>query len=492
MSQALKVGIFMTICLLVLGWLVLRIEDLNLWGGAGQRVDAVFDSVAGLDDKAAVRVAGVRVGRVDGIRLEGRRARVTLLLETPMDLVEGTRALVSNMGLLGDKYVELIPGPDGARLLAEGEALAGETPISFDQAMATLESIGDSVKGVTDALAGTGGETTGGIGGLVESLRETADEIRALVLANRASVDGTVRNFERFSATLADELPRLTAQIERALGQVEGLVAENRGDLRESMANIRTLTERVQTSVDNLNEISGKIARGEGTIGKLVNSDEAHGELVTALQSVEKGVDTLTDTLGRVQKLELELGLEGIAYADVDDGRAAFRLDLLPQGQDSSRFYRVELVSDPRGRVIEKEEIVTVQLPDGSLETTTTNKVTVDQSKNLFSALLGFPFADRRGRLWAGLIESRAGAQVDYGLLDRRLWLSLEAFDFGRELDRDPHLRASLRWDLSPNVYIRGGYDDFLVDEYESLFVGAGVRWTDSDLKYLLGSVPRF
>lgn len=61
-------------------------------------MDALFDSVAGLDDKSAVRVAGVRVGRVDGIRLEGRRARVTLLLETPMTLVEGTRALVSNMG----------------------------------------------------------------------------------------------------------------------------------------------------------------------------------------------------------------------------------------------------------------------------------------------------------------------------------------------------------------------------------------------------------
>ena len=40
----------------------------------GERVDAVFDSVAGLDDKSAVRVAGVRVGRVDGIRLQGKQA----------------------------------------------------------------------------------------------------------------------------------------------------------------------------------------------------------------------------------------------------------------------------------------------------------------------------------------------------------------------------------------------------------------------------------
>ncbi len=80
-SQVVKVGIFMAICLVLLGWLILRVEDWKLWGSAGTRVDALFDSVVGLDDKAAVRLAGVRVGRVDGIRLEGRKARVSLLLD---------------------------------------------------------------------------------------------------------------------------------------------------------------------------------------------------------------------------------------------------------------------------------------------------------------------------------------------------------------------------------------------------------------------------
>src|SRR3989304_665382 len=61
-SQVVKVGIFMTVCLVLLGWLILRVEDWKLWGDEGSRVDAVFDSVAGLDDKAAVRLAGVRGG----------------------------------------------------------------------------------------------------------------------------------------------------------------------------------------------------------------------------------------------------------------------------------------------------------------------------------------------------------------------------------------------------------------------------------------------
>ncbi|HEV7518341.1 MAG TPA: MlaD family protein, partial [Thermoanaerobaculia bacterium] len=84
MSQAVKVGIFATICLVVLAVLIWKIEDINPFHKSGQRVDAVFDTVAGLDDKAAVRVAGVRIGRVDGIKLAGERARVSMVLETPI------------------------------------------------------------------------------------------------------------------------------------------------------------------------------------------------------------------------------------------------------------------------------------------------------------------------------------------------------------------------------------------------------------------------
>ena len=122
MSQAVKVGIFMVAALGLLAWLVMRVEDWSPWREAGRRVDAVFDSVEGLDDKAAVRVAGVRVGRVDGIALDGRRARVTLLLDSGVPLAEGAQATIASLGLLGDKFVQLDPGPAGGPPLAEGAA----------------------------------------------------------------------------------------------------------------------------------------------------------------------------------------------------------------------------------------------------------------------------------------------------------------------------------------------------------------------------------
>lgn len=485
MSTAVKVGLFATLCLVVLAYLILRVEDIELFAPAAQQVDAVFDSVAGLDDKAAVRVAGVRVGKVDGVGLDGARARVTLRLERPVPLTQGTTANIATVGMLGEKYVELVPGPPGAPPLAPGTVLEGRTPISFDDAMAKLDGVVTSIQGVTGSLTGEAGAENN-VSRLIANLEATSADIRSLVAANREQVTATVGNFERFSATLAAELPRLTNQIERVLAQVDGVVAENRANLQGSLENIRDVTERIQTSVDNLNQITGKIAVGEGTIGKLVQSEEAHDRLTGALESVDAGVKALGETLGRAQKIKLDVGLEGYYLSEAEDGLMSFGVDIDPQ---SGRFYRVGLVDDPRGRVRSKTTIETVTGPDGVPGTTRTEKVEIE-NKTTLNAQLGFTFSDLHLR--GGLFQSTGGAAVDYDLFRQRLRLTLEAFDFSRPEDLDPHLRLLGRYVLFDRWYVVGGYDDFLLRDLDrdSLFLGAGVTWTDEDLKYLLGSMP--
>ena len=485
MSTAVKVGLFATLCLLILAYLILRVEDIELFAPAARRIDALFDSVAGLDDKAAVRVAGVRVGRVDGVGLHGSRARVTLRLEQPLELTQGTKAAIATVGLLGEKYVELVPGPPEAPPLPAGAVLEGETPITFDDAMAKLDDVVTSIQEVTGSITGEGAPQNN-VSRLIANLEATSADIRSLVAANRDQVAATVDNFERFSAALADELPRLTHQIERVLGQVDSVVAENRENLQGSLENIRDLTARLQTSVDNLNQITGKIAGGEGTIGKLVQSEEAHDRLTSALESVDRGVTALGETLGRAQKIKLDVGLEGYYLSEAEDGLMSFGVDIDPQ---SGRFYRVGLVDDPHGRVRSKTTIETVTGPGGEAGTTTTERVEIE-NKTTLNAQLGFIFRDLRLR--GGLFESTGGAAVDYDLFRRKLRLSLEAFDFSRPEDLDPHLRLLGRYFVFDRWYVVGGYDDFLLrdEERDSLFLGAGVTWTDEDLKYLLGSVP--
>jgi phospholipid/cholesterol/gamma-HCH transport system substrate-binding protein len=272
--------------------------------------------------------------------------------------------------------------------------------------------------------------------------------------------------------------------MQRTLDQISQVVEENRGDLSASMGNVRELTAKLQTSADNLNKISDKIASGEGTIGKLVNDDKAYNEVLSTLDSIQGGVETLSGTIGAVQKFQLNLDLQGYYLEGADESQTALKIDIDPQ--DGKRLYRAGISNTPEGKRREKNQTITVTNPDGTVETTTISTLTRERSY-VATGLFGYQ-APKDVRLWAGLIENSGGAQVEYPLLDRKLWLSFEAFDFNRPDDQSPHLRLSGRYQFHPNLYLIGGYDDFL--ENDSFFLGGGIRWRDDNLKYLLGSVP--
>ena len=484
MSNTVKIGIFVSAALVLLAYFILKIEDVRLFTGDAARVEAAFDSVAGLDDKAAVRIAGVRVGRVDGIRLVNDRALVGLLFERRVELREGAHATVATQGLLGDRHISLYPGPADAPPLSEGAVLPGTTPVSLDQAIERFNQIGVAVDETLTAMDPTrSGEA---IREALASLRETTATIRDIVRTNQSQVGDTIQNFERVSAVLAAELPRISRQTGEVIAAVERILAENRGDVRRSMEQLADASETLKSSLVHFETISGRLAGGEGSVGKLLTEDTAHDQLVSTLASVESGVASLSDTLNRVRRLQLELGFEGYYLEASEEPHSAFRLRFDPGG-DSNRFYQVGLVDDPRGRVRSKTVQETLTRPDGTREVTTVETLSVEDKQTL-SAQVGFVNGATSFR--AGLFESTGGAAIDYSVFDRKLRLTLEAFDFGREDDLNPRLRLSTRWSFHKHAYLVGGVDDLIESRRQSIFLGAGFHWTDDELKYLLGAVP--
>jgi len=481
MKSLVKVGVFATLCLIVLGVLIWKVEDFT-FSKKGQHLSAVFDSVAGLDDKAAVRVAGVRVGQVDGLGLLGNRARIHMVLAKPLPLTVGTTARIANLGLLGEKYVELVPGPPNAPPLPENAVLVGSTPPSLDDAMAKINDIGTSIQKVTGQLAGT--DMGGGLNRLVADIQLTSAEIRALVAENRAGVASGIRNVDALTATLARELPRLAAETNRALDQISALVADNRGNVSGTLTNARELTAKLQTSADNLSAISGKIASGQGTVGKLVNDEKAYNDVLSTLDTIKGGVQTLSESLGGFNKFRIDLDMQGFYLQKSKDSLTALRLDIDPQ--DGKHVYRAGIVSTPEGKRSEKTQTYTVTPPGGVAETTTIHTLTQERSYSA-TALFGYK-APKDARLYAGIIEGTGGAQIEYPLpvLDRRLLLSFEAFDFNRPSDQRAHLRLLGRYQFAPNLYLVGGYDDPL-ERNRSFFLGGGIRWNDENIKRLLG-----
>jgi phospholipid/cholesterol/gamma-HCH transport system substrate-binding protein len=508
MTSAAKVGIVMLIALAVLGYFVLRIEDITLSRSKTTHVvKAVFDDVAGLDDESAVRIAGVRKGHVTDIKvLPDGRAQVTLQVDDDVPLHANAQAKVANLGLLGEKYIELDPGTPNAPVLANTGVivLPGTQPATFDDVTDQVAAIAEDVKAITTSMRAVMAGPTGQqrLEQIVENVRGITSDVRSLIAANRENVDATLVNTREITAQLRMEIPRLAATLDRVANQIGGTVGENRPDVREVVQNLRGLSADLRVTADNLNAITGQVKSGEGTVGKLFYSDEAHDKLTGALSSVESGVKSLQETLGRANRIQMDLGIKADYYAGLNqsevDGvqtvegnsRSTVGLRLVPN-PERNRFYNIELADDPRGRKREKTQVETRTNPATGESTTIVTETTKYDRDFLLSAQAGWVLDDLSVRV--GLFDSTGGVGADYRWNDR-LRVTGEAFDFGKKRDDAPHLRMLGEYVFrretphTPQLFITSGIDNPLNDT--SFIVGGGIRWRDEDLKYLIGSIP--
>ncbi|HJT16726.1 MAG TPA: MlaD family protein, partial [Thermoanaerobaculia bacterium] len=378
MSSAAKVGIFMLVILAILGFFILRIQRISVGGGPMKKVTAVFDSVAGLDKKSKVRIAGVEVGDVTDIRLRpDGKAEVTMEIDRNVELHNGAFARVVNMGLLGEKYVELVPGPVNAPAMPEQQALQGQVPASIDDVTNQISAIATDVKAITASLRATMGGPQGQerLQEIVENIRQITGEVRDLIAANRTNVDATLGNAREITASLRTEVPRIATSIEKLADSLNGTLGENRQDIHGVVENLRKLSADMRTTVDNLNAITGQVRSGEGTVGKLLYSDEAHQRLTQALSAVESGVNELRTTLGRANRITLDLGMKAEYQAGgaTNQGqvgnpvgghsRAAVMARIIPN-PERNRFYNIELADDPRGKRVDKTDQYTITDPN--------------------------------------------------------------------------------------------------------------------------------
>ena len=120
------VGLFVLLGMLGLTFLALKAANLgSLGGGDTYSMQARFDNIGGLKVRAPVRAAGVTVGRVTGIALDGKTFQgvVKMEVERAFQFPKDTSAKILTAGLLGDQYIGLEPGGDDKNL-APGDTLA--------------------------------------------------------------------------------------------------------------------------------------------------------------------------------------------------------------------------------------------------------------------------------------------------------------------------------------------------------------------------------
>lgn len=127
------VGLFMIMGILCLGYISIKLGKMEILGGEGYEIEAIFSNTGGLKTGSSVVIAGVDVGRVKEITLDDYQARVVLNLPLSVKIQEDAIAAIKTKGLIGEKYVEITPGGADELVQPGGRIRDTQPAVDFEE-----------------------------------------------------------------------------------------------------------------------------------------------------------------------------------------------------------------------------------------------------------------------------------------------------------------------------------------------------------------------
>jgi phospholipid/cholesterol/gamma-HCH transport system substrate-binding protein len=393
------------------------------------------------------------------------------------ELIGSTNELVEQVSQLLDdnrrRISELLGESAGMSreirgLLADNREELHGTIANLRELTATLnrrvDELGDEAAKTAGQLREESAKTAETVRG---EIAKTAEELRVTLSGGREDLQGALTALKAAAGKAEQSAETLTAILRKVDGGTGTI-----GELVNDDASLR----KVDRAVDQFGGIAEKINSGQGSIGRLVTDDRLVGKLETA-------VDSANRVLGEADRIRMFLGYRGEYLFRGDDVKNYVTMKFQPR---DDKYYLLELVDDPAGRRSITNTTSTIERPEGGFDLNERTVVT-EEGKLKFSVEFAKDFGPLTFR--GGLLESQGGAGLDYRIFGDRLRLSVESWDFGRE--EGPHLKLSGRLKLYKDVFLSAGVDDVSEEDRRSAFVGAGILFSDEDLKYLL-SLSRF
>ncbi len=501
MSRFLKIGLFVSITTVLFFAYVMRTAEEVNRGGETYTVHAYMDDASGLVIDSAVNLAGVRVGRLTEIELDENRARLTLELREDVQLSEDAIVSKATSSMLGTATVSITPGNGQGAMLRDGDVVRNvrQQAALSDVMVSANELAADASQFITEINRYLSEEgTLETLDEIVNIVRETTVSTSALIEENLLLVRASMRNFEEFTGRVnrdsvqqvrtlqevLDNTARLTARLDTLVGDNDEVLTRSIQGIEESLAELRGVLASVQVSADNVASVTTLVRDGEGTVGRLLTDDELYTRVDRIAGKAEEFIDS---TIG----LDVQVGFQSDYLIQQQSARTSFDLRLTPGNRD--KYYSLGVTSTPVPWVDERRtrtESTTV----GGATTTIIEDEVVRSDELKFNAQLARTWGPVTVR--GGVIESTGGVGVDVRPIDQ-IAVTAEAFDFGAENGiylrssgtiypfYDPESNNPLRW-----IYINGGIDDIMGVYERDFFVGAGVRFTDRDIRGLVGFIP--
>jgi phospholipid/cholesterol/gamma-HCH transport system substrate-binding protein len=299
MTNEQKVGLFFVVGIALVVAAIEMTVGIGLFT-QGYRLNVSYPDVGGLRTGDPVQVAGLKLGRVDEIRLQPDGVRVKLLVDKRAVVHRDSVARLDYQALSGTRFIAISLGTPNAPVLKDGDTIEGQTPPGLTQMIDEMQGVAHSVQGLADSLN--------------ENQDRVLKTIDAMIDENRTTVQHALENLDSITAKLdhgngtmakllndASLYDRATAMM-TDLQKVADRLASGQGDLGRLVNgdgslydDVRETVASLNTTAANLEVVSTQIRNGEGTIGRMVTDDALYQDAEDAVRGVDRATAGIED-----------------------------------------------------------------------------------------------------------------------------------------------------------------------------------------------------
>jgi phospholipid/cholesterol/gamma-HCH transport system substrate-binding protein len=332
----LKIGIVSVIAIVLAATLIFLLSGESGFFWQRYSLKAQFNNVAGLKEGAPVRVAGVEVGSVTGLRFTGDRVEVVMEIRKTMQprVTDSSTASLGSVSLLGEAAVDITASSGGTPIPQWGYVRTGRAAGSIsDVASQASAGLDQATKLLQDIRAGRGtvGKlfTDDTLYGEISRFVDAAEDVSRNLSEGRGTIGRLAKNPESALALEASlrNLEAITAQMRSGQGSLGRLINDD------------AFSKSLTSTTSNLDTLTGRLNRGEGTAGKLVTDPE----LYNRLNSMADRLDKVTATLQQGQGTAGQLLHDGQLYENMNGAVTELRSLVKDIRADPKKYLNVRV-----------------------------------------------------------------------------------------------------------------------------------------------------
>ena len=490
-----KVGIVVIVASVLLAIMLIKAYGWRYAPG-GQELKIRFDYVGGLLKNAPVHMYGMEIGKVSGIVLLEDGVEVETKLYEEVSIREGYQILIDILGLVGEKYIEIINGPVGNPIASE-IPLRGTNPISVGYVLLKADKITNKALNTMDFVQSFIITNEKEIHASVAELKALIAEARSTLKKTVNTMDGvligindltecaggdiaqTTANVRTFTEGLNKDRAEISSLIQDIGNDLEQLVSRTTPAIEQSLSNLQEVSEEVPASMaeirQHIDELSKSTSELMADIDDVITT--SNGKLQSGLDDFGKSAAVLSETVDKIDKLVtgIESGQGTLGKLITDESSHAGLNKTMAAGQRAaedigsvarrldSKLKLLDTLSTRKGYELSYNDLSRSLQSQFTLSSTRPSLyfylagLSIREGDLSYNLQVGRRFGDLTAR--AGSIRSKAGIGFDYWPFSRRIGVSVEGVDVTK---REPQMDVNFAVRLIGGWYFIFGAEDIV------------------------------